>query len=271
MNFLRAWLLKKRKSRLERALSEYPPFDPPQKVEERLLSRAEAAENFDYFMRVRLDRLAYFRTWIDQRFGFKISLDESGVRELSHWGNEYAGFLLLKGPDGHPTSSYFDYDPPWTGENVGLNVLFDMGIALGEAIIANCPKIHWDIDPVSALLPATAKLLKQTSGTSFQRPSLTGFDNPAYEVMPLHRTYLFAARMMRSTTTVGGARRFHQLHKRQRRRICDQLIDHFNETLRNYPKGDPSGLRQELGDDAYLKLVDSESRAESLDQENTDE
>jgi hypothetical protein len=270
VNFLRTRSLKKRKERLERALPEYPPYDPPHKVEERLLSRMEATQNFDYFMRVRLDRLAYFRTWLEQQFGFKISFDEPGVRELSRWGNEYAGFLLPKGPGGHPTMSYFDYDPPWTAENAGLNVLFDMGITFGEAIVANCPNVHWDIDPVSALLPATAKLLKQTAGTSFQRPSLTGFDNPVYEVMPLHRTYLFAVQMMRSVTTVEGATKFHQLHRRQRRRICDQLIDHFSETLRNYPEGDPAGLRQELGDDAYLKLVDSESKPESLNQENTD-
>jgi hypothetical protein len=256
MIFLRFWL---RKSSLERALRDYPLYDPPHKVEERLLSRELAAENFHYFMRVRLDRLAYFRDWLHREFGFRISLDERGMHGLCRWGNRYAGRLLTKGPDGHSTTSYFTYDPPWTGENAGHNVVFDMGIALGEAIIANCPKLRWDFDPISAMLPSTAKLLKRTPGVGFQRPVLTGYNNPAYEVAPLEKAGFFARQMMRHVVSVEDIRNFRRLHWQDRRRICEQLFNNFKQAVMDYPEGDPQKLREEMGPEGYLQVVDSES------------
>jgi hypothetical protein len=263
MLFLRIRL---RKSRLERALPGYPLYDPPHKVEEHLLSREEAAENFDYFTRVRLDRSAHFRNWLREQFGVQVSLDEKGVRALSRWGNEYAGLLLAKGADGYPTRSYFTYDPSWTGENAGYNVLFDMGITFGEAILANCPKLRWDLDPISAILPKKGKLLKETSGMSFQRPLVYGFENPAYVVAPLHKVYDFAFNMMVYMASVEGMRRFRQFARFDQRLVCDALGNLYHETLKNYPEGDPVGLRRDMGTEEYLKLVDDE-----VDQDNPDE
>ncbi len=166
-----AWL---RKHWLRRALREYPRYNPPHKVEERLLTKEKATENFDYFMRVRQQRLAYFRGWLYRNFLVAITLDEKGVRALNRWGNKYAGLLLDQGPGGDPTDSYFTYDPPWTGKNAGYNVIFDMGIMLGEATIASCPKLRWDVDPISEILPRTPRQRKREAGMSYQRPELTG-------------------------------------------------------------------------------------------------
>jgi hypothetical protein len=138
-NCLRERLSKARLD-LGRALHDYPPYDPPHKVEERRLPKEKAAENFDYFMRVRMQRVAQFRNWLQQHFAVRVTHDEEGVRALGRWGNDYAGWLLGRAADGHPQSSdthyhaYYAYDPPWTGENAGMNVVFDMGITLGEAI-----------------------------------------------------------------------------------------------------------------------------------------
>jgi len=253
---LPVWL---RKSRLARALRQYPLYDPPHKVEERLLSRERAAENFAYFMRVRSDRLAHFRQWLREQFGIKVSLDEKGMRALCRWGSKYAGLLLAKGTDGYPTGSYFTYDPPWTEENAGNNVVFDIGLALGEAIIANCPKLRWDFDPISAMLPSTARLRKQTSGMGFWRPVLCGFDNPVYEVIPLHCAYDFAFSMMENTTSVEGIKSFHEQPRFVQQLIFEQLLNSYRDTVKNYPDGDPAGLRRELGTEEYLKLVDDEA------------
>jgi hypothetical protein len=260
---LRVWL---RKSRLERALREYPRYDPPHKVEERLLSREVAAENFDYFIRVRLDRLTYFRNWLNQQFSCKVSLDEKGIRALNRWGNDFAGLLLTKGADGYPTSSYFTYEPSWTGENVGHNALFDLGIAFGEAILANCPKLRWELDPISAILPSTAKLLKKTPGMSFQRPLISGFENPAYEVAPLHKVREFAFDMMVNMTSAEGIRRFREFHRFNQRLVCDALINLYRQTLKNYPEGDPVGLRRETGSEEYLKLIDDQAKEGNPDE-----
>lgn len=252
---LRVWL---RKRSLERALRGYPLYDPPHKVEEHLLSRELAAENFDYFMRVRLARLADFRSWLRQHFGCEVTLDEKGIRALSLWGNKYAGLLLVQDPDGRPTRSFFTYDPPWIGAHAGINVLFDLGIALGEAILANCPELRWELDPLSKLLPNTGKLLKQTSGISFQRPLISGFENPAYRVTPLHQSYTFAFWMMTYTAEAEGIRRFRALSRFDRRPILQSLINFYLAALKEYPEGDPAGLRREMGTEEYLKLVDDE-------------
>ena len=88
------------------------------------------------------------------------------MRGLNRWGNKYAGFLLVLGRNGHPRDSYFTYNPPWTGEYTGYNVIFDMGMMLGEAVLASCPKLRWDVDPVPEMLPRTANMLNPTARTN---------------------------------------------------------------------------------------------------------
>lgn len=259
-----AWM---RKRSLERALRGYPLYDPPHKVEERLLSKEKAAENFDYFMRVREQRLAHFREWLRRHFGVTLTLDEKGMRALNRWGNKYAGLLLVLGPDGHPTDSYFTYNPPWTGEYAGHNVIFDMGIAFGEAVIASCPKLRWEVDPISGVLPRTANMLKREPGMSFQRPKLTGFDDPTADASPLHTVHGFARQMLLYTTTFRGTNRINSLPRGIRRNIREELLNSFNAILRGYPSGDPYKLREYMPPDQYLKLIDRTNTGEE-DAEN---
>jgi hypothetical protein len=236
LNRLRARLTQARLD-VERALRDYPPYDPPHKVEERRLPKEKAAENFDYFMRVRMQRLAQFRDWLRRHFAVTVTLDEEGVRALGHWGNDYAGWLAMRDADGDPTQSYYTYDPPWTGDTAGMNVVFDMGIAFGEAIIANCPKLRWDFDPISAVLPRTARMLKRTPGLGFQRPMLTGFDNPAYQCTPLDKSYEIACYVMREMTTIEGIAKFHEQPRGFRRLNLEQLVRIFQRHLAKRPRG----------------------------------
>src|SRR5215471_7309570 len=108
-NRLRARLSQARLD-MERALHDYPLYDPPHKIEERRLPKEKAAENFDYFMRVRMQRVAQLRDWLRQHFAVTVTLDEDGVRALGRWGNDYAGWLLARGAEGHPQSydTYYD-------------------------------------------------------------------------------------------------------------------------------------------------------------------
>jgi len=250
---------KLRKIWLQRTLRAYPLYDPPHKAEERLLSRDKAAENFDYFMRVRRQRVVYFTDWLRHEFRAKVPLDEEGVRALNRWGNKYAGLLLRPRSRGDALPSpYFTYNPPWTGENAGYSTLFDMGMAYGEIIIAKCPKLYWDVDPISAVLPRTARMFKHTRGLGFQRPKLTGFDNPAAEVDPLGSVYGFAHQMMSNMTTFDGFSRYQMLHRESRRNIRDELINDFSIVLRSYPAADDAyKLRQQLSPEDYLKFIDA--------------
>ncbi len=54
-----------------RALRGYPLYDVPHKQAERAMTGAEALENFNYFMSVRLGRLAYFVHWMTKNFAVK--------------------------------------------------------------------------------------------------------------------------------------------------------------------------------------------------------
>jgi hypothetical protein len=252
------WL---RRGYLRRALRDYPLYDPPHKVEEYLLSREQAVENFDYFMRVRQQRAAYFQRWLRHYFRVAITPDEKGVKALNRWGNKYAGLVLVTGPAGDVTLCYFTYDPPWTGIYAGYNALFDMGITLGEIIITLCPKLHWDVDPLSTLLPRRTKMLKRSPGMSFQRPTLTGFDDPAIEASPLHSVHSFAHRMFLNMATSEGIKRYLSNPKRMRRFVRDELLNSFNAILRDYPAGDPDSLREQMPLKDYLVFVDDmESR-----------
>lgn len=67
-------------ARARRALRGYPLYDVPHKQAEGTLSEKEARENFDYFMRVRLERLAFFQEWLKKNFGVNATLDGDGVR-----------------------------------------------------------------------------------------------------------------------------------------------------------------------------------------------
>jgi hypothetical protein len=225
------------------------------------LSEKLAADNFAYFMHVRLDRMAYFRDWLRRYFLVTLTPDTKGVRELNRWGNKYAGLLLNVGPTGHPTHAYFTYKPAWTGDEAGCNVLFDMGIMLGEFLIANRPKLHWDLEPTSAILPRTAKMLKRSPGMSFQRPKLSGFDNPVWSWPALHYVHGFARQMTR-LTTFEGVRRFHRLGKADRRRVQGALLGKFEHALSYDFATDPNGLQLEMPLADYVKFVDMESEQE---------
>jgi hypothetical protein len=89
-----------------------------------------------------MERAADFQTWLSRNFLVTISPDEMGVRALNEWGNRFAGLLLTTGADERVAKSYFTNDPPWTGPGAVYNVLFDMGITLGEIMIANCERRH---------------------------------------------------------------------------------------------------------------------------------
>jgi hypothetical protein len=234
------WL---RKRWLEHSLRNYPLYDPPHKVEERVLPKELALENFEYFMRVRERRVQYFRIWLRRNFWTKVQADENGVSALNRWAVGYAGLLL---PDQRRPTAYFAYDPPWTGEAAGCNVLFDMGTAFGEFIIAHCPKLRWEMDPISLVRPKDAKVLKTAFGSSFQRPAITGFDNPNWIKDPLARVYAYAFQM-KAISSVSGLRRFYRLHHENRRTIKYPFTTMYRGALREYLAGDPATLYGSVG------------------------
>jgi hypothetical protein len=87
----RFWL---RHWRVRRVLRGYPLYDVPNKKPERELPEAQARENFDYFMRVRLERLAFFQSWLRNNFSVDASLTPAGVHGVNRWVDQFGGGLI---------------------------------------------------------------------------------------------------------------------------------------------------------------------------------
>ncbi len=154
------------------------------------MPRRQAQENFQYFMRVRRNRSEYLRCWLERFFDVRLEGGAAGVAALDRWARDYAGLLL---PNRRVARSYYSYELPWSGQGAGCSVLFDMGITLGEWMIAESPALLWDMDPMSTLWPKQAASFARRFGSGFQRPTLARFDLPNWGRDPLGDVFACAA------------------------------------------------------------------------------
>ena len=105
-----------RRNKARRALTGYPRYDPPFKVEERLLKRPDAIKNLEYFHSVRKERHGFFVVWLATHFGTAISNDRAGVKVLNEWAFKYVGPMLYDAFAKDELDSYCYYTRPWTGD-----------------------------------------------------------------------------------------------------------------------------------------------------------
>jgi hypothetical protein len=153
--------------RVRSAMQGYPVYAPPNPQNEIELPANKAKENFDYFLQQRSTRLQHFRDFM-KKFGVDAETTADGLNAVSDWFERYAGLLLHFQPrDTSNLRAFMNYHPPWSGEHVGINVVWDLGTYIGECVIARRPRVHWDLntgnpDPVSL------------EALGFQRPCLSG-------------------------------------------------------------------------------------------------
>jgi hypothetical protein len=133
--------LKHRQAR--RAVIGYPVYDMPHKGEaaEGELTETEVEENFEYFMRVRRERLAFFRDWMNRHFHLALSLDGNSVVALEAWLWDYGGGLLEDRPN--IGSIYACNEPRWEGALAGYNVAIDAAILVGEFLLSRRANLYW--------------------------------------------------------------------------------------------------------------------------------
>jgi len=127
---------------VDEALQGYPPYEPPHRDWMHNLLQTAAEANFDHLIESRPARLKALSDFL-AKFGVKPGTDEAGLEALSKWIAEYGGFLTSDFRDEVTEEVYFGFSEPWTGRWLGLNVVFDLGIFLGEAMIARKRKIRW--------------------------------------------------------------------------------------------------------------------------------
>jgi hypothetical protein len=216
---------------LEPLLAEYPLYDPPHKVEERVLPKEQAQENFDYFLRVRQERVAFLTTWLRAHFGVTLTPDQQGVAAMNKWMVQYGGLLL---PNETVSNSYFSYDPPWTGEGAGCNVLFDLATTFGEFLIANCPNLHWEMGPIpDGFTKREFASYKTDFGSGFQRPVLTGFKLRRWHIGPHHYFWMYASKLRRVMTSA-QSQKFFGPSGVYRNEFIHQLDSEFAQRLDQY-------------------------------------
>lgn len=215
------------------ALRGYPLYDVPHKRPERVMTEAEAQGNFDYFMNVRVGRLAYFTDWMRKNFAVKATLDGDGIVAVSDWADNYAGGLIRE--DGRvPLEVWATYAPIWAEAHAGFNVMIDIGIFLGEYLIAKRPHLGWEIYRGHEIEPTTF------DSDQFMKPCLGGFprfwkgfvlETGVGAVVNARGLATIGDRMSRTRTLVHGAQK-----NLQRADIADGenpiiLGDYRNEQL----------------------------------------
>jgi hypothetical protein len=145
--------------RMFKLLHDYPVYEPPHRQGPNCLNQG-AGQNADEYHRYirehvargeenlyrlrqahRHERLAALRAFLS-KFDVELYTDDAGLSAVSAWCPGNCGALVANMRD-HATRRAFFQLAPWTGELRGLNVVFDLGVFLGECLIARNPKLHW--------------------------------------------------------------------------------------------------------------------------------
>jgi hypothetical protein len=103
---------------------------------------ARGEENLYRFRQVhRHERLEALRAFLS-KFDIEVYTDDAGLSAVSAWCPGNCGALVAYMRDDATRQAFFQL-APWTGELRGLNVVFDLGVFMGECVIARNPKLHW--------------------------------------------------------------------------------------------------------------------------------
>jgi hypothetical protein len=128
------------------ALKMHPVYSPPNMSNEIELPIGMAKENFNYFQTHLASRQTSFRTFM-KTFAIDATTDDRGLVAVSEWFNRFGGLLLYYKPRSVTTlHAFVNYDPPWIGRYIGINVVWDIGIYIGNCIIARRASAHWDLN-----------------------------------------------------------------------------------------------------------------------------
>jgi hypothetical protein len=135
---IRYWL---RERQLKRALVGYPLYAPPHSGVEWTMPATQARGNFDFFVAQRRHRIDVLKRFLAP---FNVSLDftDGAKQALDRWLAAYGALLFVS----ETGISFLTHEPEWTGPRASLNVIFDIGIYLGEFAIAESPWLRWDMD-----------------------------------------------------------------------------------------------------------------------------
>lgn len=129
-----------------RALSDYPPYAPPEwDAGPDVQSQGDASRKYqEYFFSSRQARLEALSAFL-ARFDVQLNLGDAGLMAVSSWLPRYADLLVDDFDDDTTRNAYACFAPSWTGRLSGLNPIFDLGIYYAEGVWARRTKLKWTV------------------------------------------------------------------------------------------------------------------------------
>lgn len=103
---------------------------------------ARAGEMFDYFLSHRDERISCLSAFL-KKWDVQVDTDDDGLSAVSRWCPINCGALVADLKERSTRQEFLNMSTPWTGKNHGFNVIFDLGIFIGEYIIARNPRMEW--------------------------------------------------------------------------------------------------------------------------------
>jgi len=130
----------RQRQRIHETLRDYPVYMPPYRGRS---AYKKAKENFEYFLRTKNDRKSYIENYL-RKMNVPVGMTPAEINRVGKWLCDFGGyFMALSFSDQLDAQSV--YDPEWTGDFAGLNVINDLAIMVGEMIIARKPTARWGL------------------------------------------------------------------------------------------------------------------------------
>jgi len=129
--------------RIWKTLPDYPVYSPPFHDTQAVLAKREIKANYDYFLEQKASRLEYLTNYL-RSFTVDLSLSPGALPALDGWFYRYGGHLIPDG--GELIDAMQDYEPAWTGEYHGVNIVHDISIFAGDYIVLNNHDVRWDVN-----------------------------------------------------------------------------------------------------------------------------
>jgi hypothetical protein len=234
MRHIRYWL---RERKLKHALVGYSLYAPPHSGVEWTMPERQARENFDFFSAQRTHRIDALKRFL-QPFGVSLDFTDGAKRALDRWLASYGALLFVS----ETGVSFLTHEPEWTGPRSSLNVIFDIGIYLGEFAIAESPWLRWEMD-------VQREPGRTRSDHRFQRPIITAAEDlysfprdVIYEVSQICHSLCEASYMWKESRYRFGSRPLS-------RHFITKTLRHINLSAR----GDFETANNEFTQDSYVR------------------
>ena len=129
----------RKRQRFLETLSDYPVYLPP--FTGRPHAYEKARENFNYFLQTKNDRMNYIKNYL-RKLNVPAGTTAADINQIGRWLRDHGGYFMATSLKEQHDAQRF-YKPEWTGDLVGLNVINDLAIMVGEMIVAKKPTARW--------------------------------------------------------------------------------------------------------------------------------